>query len=71
MFYYAPPAEGVMLTLAVKTSEPLKLRAMDQSYELPEEPMRTLKARPDYIMPTPYPYNLYNDATLVSKTFIF
>jgi hypothetical protein len=71
MFYYAPPAEGFTLTLAVKTSEPLKFRAMDQSYELPEAPMRPLKPRPDYIMPTPYPYNPYNDSTLVSKTFIF
>lgn len=71
MYYYAPPAEGIMLTLDVKTSEPLKVRTMDQSYELPEEPMRALRARPDYIMPTPYPYNAYSDSTLVSKTFIF
>lgn len=70
-FYYAPPVEGVELTINLKASEPLKIRVEDQSFELPEPHRANYKPRPDYMIPTPFPYNVYGDSTFVSKHFTF
>lgn len=71
LFYYGPPAEGIELNLDIRSSQPLKLRVMDQSFELPASLTASFKPRPDDKMPTAYPYNPYGDATMVSKTFAF
>jgi peptidase M28-like protein len=66
--YYALPQEGIELALQVKASEPVKIRAVDMSYGLPEIPGAPYRARPDYIIPSIQPFS---DSTLVSKTFTF
>lgn len=66
--YWAPPAEGVELTLRTRPSEPLKIRVVDQSYELPEVPGVVVGARPPDIIPAPFSGS---DATLVSRSFTF
>ncbi|HKP11756.1 MAG TPA: M20/M25/M40 family metallo-hydrolase [Blastocatellia bacterium] len=66
--YYAPPAEGVDLTLSVKATEPLKIRVVDLSYGLPEIPGMTITERPPHIIAAPLSLN---DSVLVSKSFTF
>jgi hypothetical protein len=65
--FYAPPEEGVELTLELRDPKPVKITIIDQSYELPRIPGRPLE-RPDSVMPSP---KLLSDSTLVSKTFTF
>lgn len=66
--YWAPPAEGIELTLRTKPSEPLKIRVVDQSYGLPEGPGMTVSGRPPDIIPKPFSGS---DATLISRSFSF
>jgi hypothetical protein len=66
--YFALPAEGVELGIAVKPGMPLKIKAVDQSYGLPELPGTSFSARPASLIPAPYPFT---DSTMVSKTFAF
>jgi Peptidase family M28 len=70
LFYYAP-AEGIDLDLAVRSSQPLKLRVQDQSFELPASLTASFKPRPADKIPTAYPFNPLGDATIVSKSFAF
>lgn len=65
MRYLAIPPEGVLLGVTFKSSEPLKIRVVDQSYGIPQVPGIT--ARPDYMIPW-WPNSL-SDTTLVSKSF--
>jgi hypothetical protein len=67
--YYAPPETGIDVALETKSHEPVRVRLVEQSYGLPEALLKSLKPRPDYMMPTPYPYSLYSDSTLLSKRF--
>lgn len=67
--YYAPPEQGIDVALETKSHEPIRVRVVEQSYGLPEELMKSLKPRPDYIIPTPFPYSLYSDSTLLNKRF--
>lgn len=69
MNYYAPPPEGIELTLRVKPSLPVKIRVMDRSYGLAEIPGSSLAARPAWLMPSPR--LLYSDQTLVNKSYTF
>jgi len=69
--FYGPPAEGIDLDLQLPPAQPLKLRVVDQSFELPASLAGSHKPRPDDKMPTAYPFNPYGDATMVSKTFTF
>jgi hypothetical protein len=71
MNYYGVPAEGVELTLFVKSARPLKLRIVDQSYGLPEKDLPSFKARPPHMMAAPVPFTPYSDVTMVSKSFTF
>jgi hypothetical protein len=71
LLYYAPPAEGIDLDLEIGPSQPLKLRVMDQSFELPASLTASIKPRPADKIPTAYPFNPFGDATLVSKRFAF
>lgn len=66
--YYALPPEGLELTFAVKESQPVKLRLVDQSYQLPDTQTASYKLRPEHMMPAMTPYT---DASFVSKTFAF
>lgn len=66
--YYAVPAGGIELTMEMRLAEPLRLRVVDQSYGLPEIEGKPFEARPDNIIPATM---LYNNTTMVSKTFTF
>ena len=71
IFYYGPPAEGVDVNLDIKPSQPLKLRVLDQSFELPASLTAAFKPRPADKIPTAYPFNPYGDATIVTRSFAF
>jgi hypothetical protein len=64
--YYGLPGEGIEVMLEVKSSAPLKLRVVDQSYGLPAAGGSPVAARPEGMMPATLPYS---DSTLVSKSF--
>jgi hypothetical protein len=64
--YYGLPGEGIEVMLEVKSSAPLKLRVVDQSYGLPAVGGSPAAARPEGMMPATLPYS---DSTLVSKSF--
>lgn len=64
--YYGLPDGGFELTLELKSSAPLKLRVVDQSYGLPAVGASPPSARPEGMMPAAQPYS---DSTLVSKSF--
>jgi hypothetical protein len=69
--YYGVPDEGVELTVFVKSTRPVKLRVVDQSYGLPEHDIPSFQARPNHMMPAPVPFTSYSDVTMVSKSFTF
>ena len=68
LIYWAPPREGIELLLKTKSSEPLIVKVVDQSFQLPELTNVTVKARPDYIIPAPFSSS---DTTFISKSFSF
>jgi len=68
MRYYAVPADGIDLEIALKPLEPVKFRVVDQSYQLPQLTGARFAARPDDIISAPLPLN---DSTFVSKSFTF
>ncbi|HJR08605.1 MAG TPA: M20/M25/M40 family metallo-hydrolase [Pyrinomonadaceae bacterium] len=68
LLYYAMPASGAELTLEVKTAQPVEMRVIDISHGLPQTLTQTLRARPDNIISTFFPFS---DTTLVSKSFKF
>ncbi|MEH1814610.1 MAG: M20/M25/M40 family metallo-hydrolase [Nostoc sp.] len=70
LYYFAPAKEGIELTLAVKSSQSLKLKVVDQLDGLPEIPGKTFKTRPKYMIPTAFAAGV-SDSTLVSKYFTF
>jgi hypothetical protein len=65
MRYYALPVEGIELTYETRSTQPFKIRAVDQTFGLPDDASRT---RPAHIVPSSLPIT---DATFVSKSFIF
>ena len=67
--YFAFPTEGIELTLNIKATQALVLRAVDRSDELPQIPGKSFKPRPNYMMPTAFGYGVGN-STLVSKSFV-
>ena len=66
--YYAPPPEGLELTLEVSAGRPLKLRTINQSYELPNIPGSPIKPRPEHLVPAPF---TSGDTTQVSRSYTF
>jgi hypothetical protein len=66
--YYNVLSDGIELTLELSSGESLKMRVVDQSYNLPDLPESTLGRRPGGIIPSPV---VYNDATVVSKSFTY
>jgi hypothetical protein len=69
--FYSPPAEGFNVGFEMLTPEPIKIRVVDQTYELPPALMPSYSPAPDYMMPTPYPFDQFSGATFVSKSFTF
>jgi hypothetical protein len=68
--FWGLPPEGLSVTLQIPASQPVELRLVDQSFELPEIPGVSPSPRPDHMMPTPFGFGL-SDAILVSKSFAF
>lgn len=68
MRYYALPAEGLELVLELQPQAQVKLKVVDQSYELPVLPNFSVSARPENLMPSSASWS---DATFVSKSFVF
>lgn len=66
--YYGVPANGIEMTLELKSPEPVRLRVTDLSFGLPEIPGFSAGPKPDYMMSSPVPFN---DSTLVSRSFSF
>jgi Peptidase family M28 len=66
LIYWAPPREGIDLLLKTKSSEPLSVKVVDQSFQLPELTNVTVKARPNYIVPAPFSFS---DSTFIGKSF--
>ena len=66
--YWAPDPGGIELVLKMKTTEAMTIKVIDQSYQIPELPGITIKARPAYIIPAPSPDN---DSSIVSKSYFF
>ncbi|MGK7876947.1 MAG: M20/M25/M40 family metallo-hydrolase [Xenococcaceae cyanobacterium] len=66
--YFALPKEGIELTLAVNSSQPLEIRAVTQSDGLAEIPGISFRTRPNDMMPNPFGFGV-SDSTLVSKSF--
>jgi hypothetical protein len=66
--YYALPANGIELTLVSQSPQAIRIKAVDQSYELPFSSSTAFKSRPESIIPAPVSRN---DSTLVSKSFTF
>jgi hypothetical protein len=61
--YYAPPAQGVVLTLRCQAGRPLTLRAVDYGYGLPPAAARGHTPRPPGILP-----GWIGDGTLVESS---
>ena len=66
--YHNVLPEGMELTLELSPEESLKMRVVDQSYSLPDLPDSALGSRPAGIIPSAV---VYNDATVVSKSFTY
>jgi hypothetical protein len=64
--YYGIPAEGIEIGWRIRSTQPLRLRVVDQSYGLPVIPGSSYRSRPGYMSPFPA---AINDSTFVSKTF--
>jgi len=65
--YFALPQDGVEISLHTKSGV-VKIKAVDQSYELPVFPDHSFAARPNFLIPKPL---TYSDSTVVSKSFTF
>jgi hypothetical protein len=66
--YANPGPNGFDLTLKVRGGEPLKVVAVDQSYELAQAPGSSPRPRPDYLIPARFPLT---DSTLVTKSYSY
>jgi hypothetical protein len=66
--FYAPPKEGINLSLEVPIGVPVKIRLIDAIYELPFIPGLSLKPRPANLRPMSS-FTL-TDSTLVGKSYI-
>lgn len=64
--YFAVPAEGIELTLEAKSTQPLTISVVDQSYGLPQ--LTNFRPRPATTIPAPLPFS---DSTFVSRSFTF
>jgi len=70
------PRKGIQLTLDVAPGRPIRLRAIDHSYRLPDVPGHPIPERPDWMIvkPNTVDFNrghLKSNETLVAKTYVF
>ncbi len=64
--YWAPPAEGVDLTFKTKSFEPLGVKVVDKTYQLPASESLSVSPRPNNFMPAPF---TYSNSTFVVRSF--
>jgi hypothetical protein len=66
MQYFAVPAEGIELTLNLKSASPVRFQVADISFGLPQGASSAFKARPENVIPLPA---RLSNTTVVSKSF--
>jgi hypothetical protein len=66
--YYALPEDGIELVIQSRSTGPLDVKVVDESYGVPEIPGRAPQPRPANTMPSAFPYS---SSTLVGKSFTF
>ena len=66
MYYFALPKEGIELILETRSTSPLAVRLVDESYGLPLLDGATFRERPAHMMPAPF---FRSDFALVSQEF--
>lgn len=66
--YFAPPAEGFELSLEVNPARPLNIKAVDQTYELPQFQAAPYRARPEAMTAGP---QSFSNSTFVARSFTF
>jgi hypothetical protein len=68
LYYFALPKEGMELALETRSTSPLALRVVDESYGLPLLDGARFTSRPAHMMPAPF---FRSDFSLVSQDFSF
>lgn len=68
LIYLAPPKDGIELILETKSTAPLPVRLVDESYGLPPRDAGAFKDRPAHMMPAPF---FRSDFSLVSRNYSF
>ena len=68
LYYFALPKEGIELILETRSTSPLAVRLVDESYGLPLLDGATFRERPAHMMPAPF---FRSDFALVSQEFSF
>jgi hypothetical protein len=66
--YYGAGNDGIDFVLELNSSDPIKIKILDMTYQLPELESLNLKPRPEHIIPAPL---ALSDSTLVSYSFVF
>lgn len=66
--YYGLPQQGIEVTLMARSSAPINIRIVDQSYGLPAMQGISMQPRPENMMPSMLPYA---DSTFVTKSYKF
>jgi len=66
LFYLALPKDGIELVLETRSTPPLTVRVVDESYGLPRLDAEKLTDRPAHMMPAPF---FRSDVTLVSRKY--
>src|SRR5262249_50609097 len=66
--YFGAGNEGIELVIELSSSNPVKIQAMDVTYELPKSHGLSYMPRPEKLVASPQPYS---DSTLISKSFTF
>ncbi|MCA1659326.1 MAG: hypothetical protein LC642_02110, partial [Verrucomicrobiaceae bacterium] len=68
LYYFALPKEGIELVLETRSTSPLAMRVVDESYGLPLLDGAKFTVRPAHMMPAPF---FRSDFSLVSRDFSF
>jgi hypothetical protein len=68
LYYFTLPKEGIELVLETRSTSPLAVRVVDESYGLPLLDGATFTHRPAHMMPAPF---RRSDFSLVSRDFSF
>ncbi len=68
MRFFGLPAEGLEFAAEIRSADPVKIRVVDASYNLPQFPQQSFVARPKDMIPSSTPFS---DTTLVSRSFTF